>query len=106
MLSRNRLAAACLAALGFYVLSRMLGVLLAISASEFRSFSDLPSRGAETYAEVMSWLLPRLDQLAPSNWLATAPTLDGSVTLLFAQALVYCGLMVLAAAFDFARRRF
>jgi hypothetical protein len=94
-----------LTALGFYVLARMLGVLLAITRSDLRAEGDVNAwiDGAVTVA---ASVLPRLDLMAAGDWLVHGLADGATVALVAAQAGVYTALLVAAAVFDFGRRAF
>ncbi len=104
-LGLNAAVPAILATAAFYLLSRGIGVLLAIVQSDFRSPDSAFGRGAEDLALVFGHILPRLDLTAQSQWLsegiAAAPPL-----WLGGQVAVYTALMVGAAIFDFRNKRF
>ena len=88
---------ALLAVLGFYVLARSLGALLALAGS---------GGVAEPLLLALSALLPRLDLLGRGEWLIYGADIDGATALAFAQGLVYVPLLLAAAAIDLARREF
>ena len=87
----------------FYVLARLIGQILGIieEAGEVGIFAVL-----ETIMSFVSIFVPRLDLMGQSSWLLYG--LDGSVNLsmVFAQALIFCGLIFSAAYLDFFRRQF
>lgn len=97
--------AVALGTLAFYILARMIGILVAIANSEFRSFSDPVSRGTEDAAEVLGLILPRLDLFARTDWLVYGLEGDHRLPVIGAQALVYTALILVAAIHDFERKR-
>lgn len=113
-----------LAALGFYALCRLVGMLIGIAAqpSESPVFAVL-----NNLMNVISIILPRLDLMGQTSWLVYG--LDGSAETLSlmhnatgyavnmlemlgvggfiaVQGLVFTLLLLVAAAFDFIRREF
>jgi hypothetical protein len=89
-------AAALLAVLAFYALSRSLWALLALAAAD--------GGLAGPVLTVLSLLLPRLDMLARGEWLVHGVVLDRHLLLALAQWLAYVPLLLAAAALDFSRR--
>lgn len=89
-------AAALLAFLAFYALSRSLWALLALAAAD--------GGLAGLLLTALSLLLPRLDMFARGDWLVHGIVLDRNILFAFAQWLAYVPLLLAAAAFDFSRR--
>lgn len=99
-------AGGVLATLGFYVLTRFLGVLLGIAAAEPTSLLSLAAGRA---MQVVALALPRLDLFGPSVWLVHGPTgadAEAGLGLLAAQSLIYTVLVTAAAVIDLNRREF
>ncbi len=94
-----------LAALGFYALARMLGVLLAIVRSELRGAGGF-NAWVDGSIEVLGLVLPRLDLFADSRWLVHGIEAPETLALLVLQGAAYAGLLAAAAVFDVTRRRF
>lgn len=114
---------AALAALGFYALSRMMGVLLGIV--------DMPPDSVIFAAlgsmmKLISVIIPRLDLMGQSSWLIYGPLGSGGVQFMptagtyaftvmehlglvgfiAVQGIVFTGLLLAAAAYDFSRKQF
>ncbi len=106
-LTLSGVVAIALGAFAFYLLARTIGILLAIAGSEFRSFSDAASQGAEDVTEWIALILPRLDLFGDSAWLVYGPGEGGGerLALLGLQAVLYTGLILIAAMHDFERKR-
>lgn len=96
--------AAILVATGFYVLARMLGLLLAISRAELGPGGAFGGWMAGT-VEVLATVLPRLDLFAVGAW--PVHGLDGAPGLALAtlQGVLYTLLLLAASVFDFNRRQ-
>lgn len=116
-------AGSALAALGFYVLCRLIGMLLGIAAqpAEHSIFVVL-----NNLMDVISVIVPRLDMMGQTSWLVYGVDGAGSLSLMskatsYAQAMVdtlgvsgfvlaqgffFTALLLAAAAFDFIRREF
>jgi len=116
-------AGSALAALGFYALSRMVGVLLGIM--------DLPPANwvfavLGSVMKLISILIPRLDMMGQTTWLvygaggaggikfmpdagAYASAVVGHLGLagfIGLQGIVFVGLLLAAASYDFMRKQF
>lgn len=93
------LVAGLIVCFGFYALTRMLGVLLAVARSEYA-----PEAARSTWiggvVDALGYVLPRLDLLAESRWLVYGIEAPGTVGLAAVQAAVYTGVLVAAAVFD------
>lgn len=114
---------AALAALGFYVLCRLVGILIGIAAqpAENITFSVL-----NNLMDIISIILPRLDMMGQTSWLVYGVEGSDSIALMsqatsyatrmleflgvggfiLAQGVVFTLLLLAAAAFDFTRREF
>jgi len=97
-------AASCaFAALGFYVLSRMMSQILGIidSGKELVNIQAL-----EIVMQVISALMPRLDLMAQTSWLIYGPDEKIGYSFILLQGLIYAALILLAALIDMRRRQF
>lgn len=116
-------AGSALAALGFYVLARLIGTLIGIASVT----PDNPVIAILIKVmDVISIVVPRLDLMGQTSWLiygvegsAGLDTLKGAGTyattmithlgaagFVAAQGVIFITLLLAATAFDFARRRF
>ena len=105
-LTVGSVVAAAAGTLGFYLLARGIGVFAAIATGEFRSASTGFDQAVDQAIGYIAWLVPRLDLFGQSSWLVQAAPGAAMIALIVAQAFVYTGLIVAAAAFDFERKRF
>lgn len=116
-------AGSALATLGFYVLARMIGTLIGIVRlpPENAVFAVLGN-----VVELVSILVPRLDLMGQTSWLVygaegaggialrngagdlalTLVNLIGAGGFIVLQSVLFIGLLLLAAAYDFLRREF
>ena len=116
-------AGAALATLGFYVLCRLIGMLIGIAAQppENMAFALL-----NNLMDVVSVIVPRLDMMGQTSWLVYGVEGAGGIALdekasayavamvdtlgvpgfILAQGAAFVALLLAAAAFDFARREF
>jgi len=85
--------------LGFYALTRMLGVILAIARSEYAP-AEAKDGVVGRAVDLLGLVLPRLDLLAESRWLVYGIEATGSVGLATLQAVAYTLVLVAAAVFD------
>ena len=101
-----RSATASLAAVaGFYALGRSLDAIMLIASAspQSRSWTDLAARWT---TEALGLVLPHIDRMTASAWLA-APALEpAAVGWALLGAGVYTLLLIAAAFFDFARQSF
>jgi ABC-type transport system involved in multi-copper enzyme maturation permease subunit len=98
---------AVLASLGFYVMSRMMGffvltIKLPDSAADINSFT----RVMHALLKILSFVFPRLDLFAKSDWLIYGLSDYSSVIVVTAQSLIYIPLMISMAFYDFKRKQF
>lgn len=116
-------AGSALATLGFYALARLIGILLGIARLPGENiFFEILNNAME----LISVVVPRLDLLGQTSWLvygvegaggivlradagaaaAWALSALGPVGFIALQSVVFCGLLLSAAVFDFRRREF
>lgn len=116
-------AGAALATLGFYVLCRLIGMLLGIAA---QPPDNIVFALLNNLMDVISIIVPRLDIMGQTSWLVYGVDGAGGVALgekasayavalvenlgvggfILAQGVVFIALLIAAAAFDFVRREF
>ncbi|MDY0008875.1 MAG: ABC transporter permease subunit [Bdellovibrionales bacterium] len=116
-------AGAALATLGFYVLCRLIGMLIGIAAQppENVAFAVM-----NNLMDLISVVIPRLDIMGQTSWLVYGVEGAGGIALgdkpspyavsmletlgtsgfILAQGGIFVALVLAAAAFDFARREF
>ncbi len=99
--------AATLAALGFYVLGRMMAFFADIAEKGVGGAGDLGALTplAEAVVTALFMLMPRLDLFAPGAWLVHGADWSAAAPVA-AQALIYVPLLLLAAMIDLRRKRF
>ncbi|MGE3474397.1 MAG: hypothetical protein AB7H70_01185 [Rhodospirillaceae bacterium] len=87
--------------LGFYALSRLMGLFLGI-----RDFMPgaREARASDYVVDVLALIIPRLDLFAQTGWLVYGQ--NGQLLWPFAQGLVFLGLVLAASIFDLTRRQF
>ena len=99
----SSVVAAALACLGFYVLSRMIGLLGELAGAHGGSGPE--GWLADQAVFLLGLVLPRVDLLARTSWLVHGAGDDAAALgLIFAQGLVYLVLLTAAAGIDFERR--
>jgi ABC-type transport system involved in multi-copper enzyme maturation permease subunit len=97
----RQIPAAVLALMSFYLLARLIGVLLLIAERAPYETSAQVNSLNSGFLKLLSALLPRLDLFTQSIWLFEAVP----VTVLWpvlTQSLLYCGLLWLIALLDFS----
>lgn len=102
-------AVTVMSSLGFYALARLIGTILGIihSGSEGGGFV------LSVLAKIMtgiSMIIPRLDLMAQTSWLVYGVDMDPHDAVgygfLLAQLVIFVGLTLCAALFDFQRKEF
>lgn len=116
-------AGAALATLGFYVLCRLIGMLIGIAA---QPPENIMIALLNNLMDVISVVIPRLDLMGQTSWLVYGVEGAGGIALtdkagaytqglldllgvhgfMLVQGGVFMALLLAAAAFDFARREF
>lgn len=98
---------AVLASLGFYVISRMMGFfVLTIKIPESLADVNSVNRAMHTVLKILSFIFPRLDLFAKSDWLIYGISNYSSVMVVTIQSLIYIPLMISMAFYDFKRKQF
>ena len=96
-----------MATLAFYLLARMAGFLLGIAQADW---SELTTTAVGTFLAygvyLVGLILPRLDLFGQTWWLNYGVTDGDAVWPILAQTAVYVPLLLVAAIFDFRRKRF
>ena len=99
----NSASSSVMAAVAFYVLSRMIGQLLSIiysaqtfAGSEFLGF----------IMQMISMIIPRLDLMSQTTWLTYGVPEDISFLFIFAHGLLFSALLISASMVDLIRRKF
>lgn len=93
-----------LACFGFYVLSRMIGLLTGIAKSG--GGDSLTLDLVKRSMEAISIVIPRLDLFGQTSWLIYGVGGEIGFSVIALQALVYAPLIVAAAVFDMKRWQF
>lgn len=101
-LSIGQVAPSILATLAVYCASRVIGVILLLSAHAPLGREHAAATPLDWLLQLLGLLLPRLDGFARTDWLAGAP-LDAFAPQLL-QAGLYCALMLAVSIFDFSRQ--
>jgi hypothetical protein len=96
---------ASMATLGFYVLARLMGQLLAIVSESFTMFP-----GSELLVHILqavSMVIPRFDLMTQTSWLLYDVTnvLKGYIFIVI-QSLFFLGMIWVATMIDFVKRQF
>ncbi len=95
------------ATLGFYILARMMAFfVLTIDIPD--SYVDFNSvqRSLKSFLKFISFIFPRLDQFAQSEWLIYGITDYKSVIITSIQGLIYVPLLTFMSFFDFNKKQF
>jgi ABC-type transport system involved in multi-copper enzyme maturation permease subunit len=94
-----------MASFGFYIISRMMGVLVfAINLPQ--NFSQASSHFSETSLKILSALFPRLDLFGQSEWLNYGVSDFSNLKVILWQSLIYIPLMIFMAFHDFKKKQF
>lgn len=93
-----------MAALGFYILARMMGELLGITVNPPFHFAG--DQTLMTVMKVVSVAVPRLDLMAQTSWLVYGTGGLSDYFFIICQALAFLILILTASLIDLVRRQF
>lgn len=93
-----------LSTLGFYVLARMIGNLMAIAHANLASTGVF--KGLAFLMDMIAMVIPRLDLMAQTSWLIYGNHDWHSWAFICAQSLLFLALILTAALIDLKRRQF
>lgn len=96
-------AAGAMAAIGFYVLSRMMGEILGIMDA---NLSDKNIVALEWVMQIISVVMPRLDLMGQTSWLIYGADGSMSAVTILLQGGVFTVLLLAACMVDLSRRQF
>lgn len=98
-----------MAAVGFYLISRLMGMfVMAINLPENLSVTDL-SFSAHSFSivlKILSAIFPRLDLFGQSEWLNYGVSNFDNLQIILLQSLVYIPLMIFMSFHDFKKKQF
>ena len=89
----------------FYVLSRTISSMVLIAAHPIIKDTGLGQTFITGFLNVLSWLLPSLDQYAPTAWLVYGADIS-HLPWLLGQTIIYLVFLSAVALFDFYRKSF
>ncbi len=95
-----------LSTLGFYVLARMMGGLLAIADSNDLSGTFDIHKGMSFLMQMVAIFIPRLDLLVQTNWLMYGGIALSDWLMVIVQGSVFLALIATATIIDLKRRQF
>lgn len=98
--------ASVMSALGFYVLSRMMGYFIATSKSGLLFHSDTVNYLSKYTLTAISIFVPRLDFFAKTGWLVNSFETAAEWQYFLWQTLIFVPLVLTAAIIDFQRKQF
>ncbi len=93
-----------LSTLGFYVLARMIGNLMAIAHANLAS--TVLFKGLAYVMDMIAMVIPRLDLMAQTSWLIYGNHDWQSWAFICGQAILFLALILTAALIDLKRRQF
>lgn len=103
VLTLSHVLAALTAVTGFYVLARSIAALQVIAATSPENVALAP-RVADWIAQAIALVMPRLDRMTQSAWLADAGPALADLGSALGQAAIYVALILAAALFDLYRQ--
>lgn len=97
-----------MASLGFYILSRLMGVfVLAINLPEdFTKELTFSTHSFSIVLKFLSAVFPRLDLFGQSEWLNYGVSNFDNLQIIFIQSLIYIPLMIFMSFHDFKKKQF
>ena len=98
---------AVLAALGFYILSRMMA-LFVFTAKIPQDVKDISTINLflKSLLKIISAIFPRLDLFAKSDWLIYGVTSFSDITIIITQSIIYIPLLIFMSFYDFSKKQF
>lgn len=98
---------AILATLGFYILSRMMAFFV-LTIEIPHQYSDFNSwdRSMKAFLKFVSFIFPRLDLFAQSDWLIYGIKNYHDIIITSIQGLIYIPLLIFMSFFDFNKKQF
>jgi hypothetical protein len=105
MVTFSQLLPAATFVAGFYLLGRSITAIQLMSRSTLAG-EDWGAQAAAFVADMLAFLLPRLDAFTQTAWLLGTQSLPVTPVSLAIQVLVYVLLLLAAAMFDLYRRNF
>lgn len=98
---------AILATLGFYILARMMAFFVLTidipdSALDFNTWQN----ALNSFMKFLSFIFPRLDLFAKSDWLIYGVSDYKNVIIPIVQSLIYIPLMAFMSFYDFSKKQF
>jgi ABC-type transport system involved in multi-copper enzyme maturation permease subunit len=103
-LTFQQLVASLAAVAAFYMLSRVMGAVLAIGASAVAPVDSVAFDWSNHILHGISMLLPRLDLFTRSQWLVDGAAPAQDLVLVGVQAVTTSALLLLAAMIDLTRK--
>ncbi|MBF0560457.1 MAG: hypothetical protein HQL37_00300 [Alphaproteobacteria bacterium] len=95
---------AALISLAFYVLARLIGLMLGMAAGKLALVHGIAGHFEDGMVTAVSVAVPRLDLFAQTHWLVYGPSGRAVEWTILAQTAIYPPLVLAAAAYDFRRR--
>ncbi len=95
-----------LSTLGFYVLSRMMGGLMAISSHMEFGEHSVVYKSLSHAMDVVAVIVPRLDLMAQTSWLIYGDSQSSDWWFVLLQGVVFLSLVVSATIIDLKRKQF
>lgn len=91
----------------FYLISRLIGFFIAaINNPSALMSSGIPGKIMEFVLQVISIILPRLDQYAQSKWLVYGIAEQSDIWVFPLQSLIFIPLLLFMAMYDLKRKQF
>jgi ABC-type transport system involved in multi-copper enzyme maturation permease subunit len=94
-----------MAGLGFYILSRMMG-LFVLTINLPQNLSEVKGHFFKSVLKIISFAFPRLDLFGQTEWLIYGIKDFSNVKIIVIQSLIYIPLMIFMAFHDFSRKQF
>ncbi len=101
----NNAFSAILASIGFYILSRMMGIFV-LTIDLPSKYSDFLGNFLPSILKIISIAFPRLDLYSKSEWLTYGVADFSDIKIILLQSLVYIPLLLFMSFHDFGKKQF
>jgi ABC-type transport system involved in multi-copper enzyme maturation permease subunit len=101
----NSAFSAILATMGFYILSRMMGIFV-LTINLPKNYTEFSNNIMQSILKILSIAFPRLDLYSKSEWLIYGVNELLDIKIIIIQSLIYIPLLIFMSFYDFGKKQF